>query len=126
MGEAVDRIFSVKGREAGKPLPLIGSGKEAVLDAVSDWPEAAERLAGAFWPGPLTLVLAASSSLPASLHAETGKVAIRVSSHPVAAGSRKAPGAHGLDQRNSSGETLPASRRNKPGMLARWTIHRRG
>ncbi|MFZ2448229.1 MAG: L-threonylcarbamoyladenylate synthase [Syntrophobacteraceae bacterium] len=121
MGEALDRVFSVKGREAGKPLPLIGSGKEAVLNAVSGWPEAAEKLAGAFWPGPLTLVLPASSSLPSALHAGTGKVAIRVSSHPVAV--LLAEGCGGLlvsTSANRSGEPPPSRPEEiHPDVLAR-------
>ncbi len=84
INSAVDRIFAIKGRDEGKPLPLIASGKEAVSSAVSGWPEAADKLARAFWPGPLTLILPASPSLPGALHAGTGKVAIRVSGHPVA------------------------------------------
>lgn len=82
--EALARIYAVKGRQTGKPLPLIASRMEAALSAVSNWPESADVLAAAFWPGPLTLLLPAASSLPLILHAGTGKVAIRISSHPVA------------------------------------------
>lgn len=104
----VERIFEIKGRGAEKALPLIASGREAVRSAVSDWPEAAERLAGAFWPGPLTLVLPASPLLPPALHAGTGKVAVRISSHPVAAYLAGAAG--GLlvsTSANRSGEPAP-------------------
>ena len=82
--KAVERVFQIKGREAGKALPLIASELQAVLGASSDWPEPADMLARIFWPGPLSLIIAASASLPAALHAGTGKIAVRVSSHPVA------------------------------------------
>ncbi len=84
LATALEKVFTAKGRDAGKPLPLIASGLADVLKAVSAWTDAARSLAEAFWPGPLTLVLPASSSLPAVLHAGTGKIAVRISSHPAA------------------------------------------
>ena len=78
----VERIFRIKGREFSKPLPLIASNLEAVYRAVAEWPMSAERLARAFWPGPLTLVLRAARIF-CHVHGDTGKIAIRVSSHPV-------------------------------------------
>ncbi|HYA42924.1 MAG TPA: L-threonylcarbamoyladenylate synthase [Syntrophobacteraceae bacterium] len=84
IGEAVERVFAIKGRDAGKPLPLIASDLQAVLGAASAWPESAGALARVFWPGPLSMVLPAAASLPPVLHAQTGKIAVRVSSHPVA------------------------------------------
>ena len=80
---AVERIYRIKGRAFSKPLPLIASNLEAVYRAVAEWPKIAERLAQTFWPGPLTLILGAASSLLPLVHAGTGKVAIRISSHPV-------------------------------------------
>ncbi len=82
--EAVSRIFQIKGRDFAKALPLIAADLPAVLDAVSKWPEAARLLSHLFWPGPLSLVVPASPSLPPALHAGTGKIALRISSHPVA------------------------------------------
>ncbi len=84
IAEAVERVFEIKGRDLGKPLPLIASDLQAVLGAASEWPESAEALARMFWPGPLSMVIPAVASLPAVLHAKTGKIAIRISSHPVA------------------------------------------
>jgi len=80
---AVERVYRIKGRAFNKPLPLIASNLEAVYRAVAEWPKIAERLARMFWPGPLTLILGAASSLLPLVHAGTGKVAIRISSHPV-------------------------------------------
>ena len=80
----VERIFGLKGRSFTKPLPLIASNRNAVMGVVSEWSDAAEQLARDFWPGPLTLVLPSNSTLPATIHAGSGKVALRISPHPVA------------------------------------------
>jgi L-threonylcarbamoyladenylate synthase len=85
MDEAVvQRIFEIKGREMGKPIPLIASDKEAVYSAVAQWPPLADRLAQAFWPGPLTLILPAHPQLSLLLSAHSGTIAIRISSNHVA------------------------------------------
>ena len=85
MSEAViERIYRIKGRDFKKPLPLIASDRETVRKVTAQWSPAAEQLARAFWPGPLTLILPATSLVPPRLHGYTGKVAIRVSSHPIA------------------------------------------
>lgn len=81
---AVQKVFEAKGRDARKPLPLIASNIQAVLMAASEWPQSADVLARNFWPGPLSIVVAAAASLPPLLHAQTGKVALRISPHPVA------------------------------------------
>lgn len=81
---AVERIYQLKGRAQSKPLPLIAADLSHVLRAVDDWPPLADHLARVFWPGPLTLVLPAAPLLPSALHAHTGTIAIRISSHPVA------------------------------------------
>jgi L-threonylcarbamoyladenylate synthase len=82
--ESVKRIYLIKGRDFKKPLPLIAADLDAVGRAVAQWPPVAEKLAQAFWPGPLTMVLPASPHLPQLLHAHTGKTAVRISSHAVA------------------------------------------
>lgn len=84
MAETIARIYRIKGRDWNKPLPLIAASRSHVLRTVADWPPLAEQLARAFWPGPLTLVLSAASSLPPALHAHTGKIALRITPHPVA------------------------------------------
>ena len=63
---AVARVFATKGRPADHPLIVHLAVGAAVAPWVSDWPAVAERLAAAFWPGPLTLVVPRSSGvLPA-------------------------------------------------------------
>jgi L-threonylcarbamoyladenylate synthase len=81
---AVEKIFRIKGRAFKNPLPLIVANDRDVIPLVEEIPEAAQILMKAFWPGPLTLVFRASSSVLPSLTANTGKIGIRVSSHPIA------------------------------------------
>jgi L-threonylcarbamoyladenylate synthase len=82
--DVVERIYRLKARNGRKPLPLIAANEAAARRAARIWPEVAERLVRAFWPGPLTLVVAAARQFPPTLHAQTGKIAVRVSSHVVA------------------------------------------
>jgi len=81
---ALDRLFALKGREPGKPVALIAADARSAFELAREVPEAARRLADAFWPGPLTLVLPARDDLPAPLIGPDGGVGVRVSSHPIA------------------------------------------
>jgi L-threonylcarbamoyladenylate synthase len=83
--EAVEAIFAAKGRPESMALPLIAADLAAVRVCVREFPDTAERLAAAFWPGALTLVLPASPSLPPRLLGGGRTVGIRISPHPVAA-----------------------------------------
>src|SRR5260370_1041866 len=56
-GRAVSRIFEVKGRPSHNPVIAHVVSEEMARRCVAHWPELAARLARAFWPGPLTLVL---------------------------------------------------------------------
>lgn len=81
---AIDRIFDIKGRERLNPIPLI-IGDQSLLGAVvEDVPAAAASLIATFWPGPLTLVFRAVPSLNQALTGGTGKIGVRLSSHPLA------------------------------------------
>ena len=82
--QALEKIFQIKGREENKPLLLLVADRTWVPRLVRTIPPAAERLMENFWPGPLTLVFEAASGLPAVLTAGTGKIGLRISSHPVA------------------------------------------
>jgi L-threonylcarbamoyladenylate synthase len=84
-GEAVARIYEAKGRPAFNPLiSHVASLGEAMHHAVFD--RQALRLAEAFWPGPLTLVLPFRAASPVSDLARAGldTIALRVPAHPVA------------------------------------------
>jgi len=81
---AIERLFALKGRPSANPISLIIADKAMLKGLVAEVPRAATALMERFWPGPLTLVLRAAPSVPASLIAGTGKVGVRLSSHPVA------------------------------------------
>lgn len=79
---ALRSIYRLKGREKGKPLPLIASSLTQVR-SIAYLNSKAQKLAKRYWPGPLTLVLSSKTKLPSSV-APRGNMAIRVSSHPTA------------------------------------------
>ncbi len=81
---AVARIFAVKGRPARHPLIVHVSGLAAARDWVAGMPQAAERLAEAFWPGPLSLVLPRAGSVLSAVTGGQSSVALRAPAHPVA------------------------------------------
>jgi L-threonylcarbamoyladenylate synthase len=81
---AVARIFAAKGRPADNPLIVHCADSEAARALASVWPEDARRLAAAFWPGPLTLVVPRGPSVPDAVTAGLDSVALRVPSHPIA------------------------------------------
>ena len=82
--EAVARIFAAKGRPTSHPLIVHFSNFNAARAFASDVPDAAARLAEAFWPGPLTLVLPKSGRAPTSVTGGQSTVALRAPAHPVA------------------------------------------
>ena len=82
--DAVARLREAKGREADKPLPVIASDIAQARSLAARWPDAAERLAAAFWPGPLTLVVPAAPILGAALLAGARSIAVRVPASEVA------------------------------------------
>ena len=64
--EAVERIYEAKGRPHSSPIIIHVSSLEMVRQVVAEWPEAAQKLAEKFWPGPLTLVLPKTAAVPES------------------------------------------------------------
>jgi len=81
---AMAQLYRIKGRPVDLAIPLIASGIAQIEAAGGALGPATRRLADAFWPGPLTLVIPAWPGLDPSVHAGRGTVAIRVPDHPVA------------------------------------------
>lgn len=83
--KAVARLFAAKGRPAFNPL-IAHVTNVAAARKLAEFDEPAARLAAAFWPGPLTLVLPKTLVCPVSELASAGlnSIAVRVPSHPVA------------------------------------------
>jgi L-threonylcarbamoyladenylate synthase len=81
---ALQKIFRIKGREENKPLLLLVADRTWLPELVKRISPRAERLMERFWPGPLSLVFEAAAHLPPLLTGNTGKIGLRISSHPVA------------------------------------------
>jgi len=82
--EAVRSTFALKGRPADNPLIVHVASMSQALTVAASIPDYAQRLAEAFWPGPLTLVLPKLPSVPDEVTAGLNTVAVRLPSHPVA------------------------------------------
>lgn len=80
---AVEQIYEVKGRPTVKPLSLMVPGPEAMEQCCEEIPAAAHVLADRFWPGPLTIVLKAKSSVPEIVRAGGDTVGLRCPDHPA-------------------------------------------
>lgn len=83
-GNAVSKIFKAKGRPQDNPLIVHIAKVETLSDLVAEVPKAAKKLAAAFWPGPLTMILPKSEKIPDAVSAGLPTVAVRMPSHPVA------------------------------------------
>lgn len=81
---AIARIYEAKGRPANNPLIVHCENLERVHQCVSQWPKIADLLAQTFWPGPLTLVLPKSRSIPMIATAGLGTVGVRIPKSRVA------------------------------------------
>jgi len=89
---AVACIFAVKGRPRQSPLIVHVDSIDMARALVLDWPDAADRLARRYWPGPLTLVLRKQPSIPDIVTAGLATVGLRVPSHPLALALIRAAG----------------------------------
>lgn len=75
---AVERIYEIKTRLKHKPLSLLIGSLSQAYELGRDLGLSFDRLAERFWPGPLTLIVKASSRLPLRVTANTGNVALRI------------------------------------------------
>ena len=100
---AQDKLFQTKSRDRTKPIAILVADVEQIDMARADWPKPLEKLADAFWPGPLTIVMGA----------ETESKGYRMPDHPVALALLKKIG-HGLavTSANRSGEAPAQSARD--------------
>ncbi|MDR2786856.1 MAG: threonylcarbamoyl-AMP synthase [Candidatus Accumulibacter sp.] len=81
---AVARIFAAKGRPADHPLIVHLPGAACLDQWARDIPPSARILAEAFWPGPLTLILARAPAVPYAVTGGQETVGLRVPAHPLA------------------------------------------
>lgn len=88
-GDALNRdssrkIYEAKGRPSDNPLIVHIAEMEALEDIVQEVTPQARRIAEAFWPGPLTMILPKSDKVPLETTGGLSTVAVRMPSHPVA------------------------------------------
>ena len=108
---AVARIYAAKGRPSFNPL-IIHAGDQLAAEQLGIFSVEARRLAAAFWPGPLTLVVPRAADCPVSLLASAGlpSIALRVPAHPMALALLKAAGLPlAAPSANRSGGLSPTS-----------------
>lgn len=106
--ESSRRIYAAKGRPSDNPLIVHVADFEALHRIVSEIPETAVKLADAFWPGPLTMIMQKSEAVPLTTTGGLETVAVRMPSHPVALGLiRESGGYIAAPSANTSGRPSP-------------------
>ena len=111
IGAAVDRpdavanLYVAKGRPLDKPIPVLISDIAQLARLAVNFDERAARVARAFWPGGLTIVLDAVEWLPKEIVGDTGRVGLRMPDHRFALDLiSQAGGALATTSANRSGE----------------------
>jgi L-threonylcarbamoyladenylate synthase len=79
---AVDKIYRIKGRPETRALPILVNTIAQAVSLSRDVPYTFHKLAAKFWPGPLTLLVEASTGVPLKVTAHTGNVALRWAKSP--------------------------------------------
>jgi len=88
--KAVNRIFHIKQRPAGKPILVLIKNKDELDRLAALIPSAATAIIEKFWPGRISIVFQAKQGLLANLTAGTNKIGIRLPGHNVASALVKA------------------------------------
>lgn len=82
-GASIETLQRWKGRDASTPVSILVSDAAELAALGFEVTAVAERLASAFWPGPVTLVLHCSSEFARGVARDDGAVGVRCSSHPL-------------------------------------------
>lgn len=102
------KIYQAKGRPSDNPLIIHIADLESLDKIVKKIPPKAQKMAEAFWPGPLTMIFEKSSLVPYETTGGLESVAVRMPSHPVAAALIKAGGGYvAAPSANTSGRPSP-------------------
>jgi L-threonylcarbamoyladenylate synthase len=104
---AVLEIFKIKGRPADNPLIVHIAEATQLETLVTAIPEAAHKLAKAYWPGPLAIVLPKNPVVPDAVTAGLSKVAVRCPDHPLALALIRLTGPLAAPSANTSGRPSP-------------------
>jgi L-threonylcarbamoyladenylate synthase len=101
--QAIEQLYIVKGRDAAKAIAVLVGDEGGLAQVAKALSAVAARLARRFWPGPLTLVVAAHPALPANL-SPLPTVGVRMPDHPVALVLLRRTGPLAVTSANLSGE----------------------
>ena len=115
-GGAVGRIYAAKDRPQEKSIPVLIADPADLAKVTLEVPEAAARLAGHFWPGPLTLVVKKHPDLPEAVSA-TATVGVRIPDHAVARALLRMAGPMAVTSANRSGQPSPSTAQEVLGQL---------
>lgn len=108
--EAVLKIFKAKGRPADNPLIVHIWSLDQLPQVTAGFSETARKLAAAFWPGPLTMILPRNPQIPDEVTAGLSTVGVRMPSHPAARALLKACGLPlAAPSANRSGKPSPTT-----------------
>jgi len=81
---AIERLFTIKVRDRGKPVLLVVANEEQLGGVVAEISPGARACMEAFWPGPLSLIFPKAAAIPDSLTAGSDRICVRCTSSPLA------------------------------------------
>lgn len=109
-GESSEKIYAAKGRPSDNPLIVHICKWEDIYKITSELPPEAEKLAKAFWPGPLTMILKKSDVVPPETTGGLMTVAVRMPEHKIALALIEAGGGYiAAPSANTSGRPSPTT-----------------
>lgn len=117
--QAVARLLAAKGRDRQAPPPVLIAKAETMLGLATDIPEVAHKLAEAFWPGALTMILRAQPSLRWDLGETRGTVALRVPDHKIALALLEETGPLAVSSANLTGQPAATTAAQASAYLAK-------
>jgi len=78
---AISKLFSIKNRDGDKPIPLLISSLKNIENFCNIHNSLLQKVSNHFWPGPLTIVLPLTGTLPKILNNDSGFIGVRVPIH---------------------------------------------
>lgn len=107
---AAKRIYRAKGRPSDNPLIVHIADWEDIFLIAREVPEQAKKLADAFWPGPLTMILKKTDAVPTATTGGLDTVAVRMPDHEIARALIRAGGGYvAAPSANTSGRPSPTT-----------------
>lgn len=111
--QAAKKIYAAKGRPSDNPLIVHIADMDALDRITEEMPEEAWKVAEAFWPGPLTMILKKSREVPAGTTGGLETVAVRMPDHAIAQEVIRAGGGYiAAPSANTSGRPSPTEARH--------------